>query len=258
MIKIIFLDFDETLYSHTTNCIPESAAKALNTLHDKGIKIYLCTGRAKYEMNNFDTSNVIIDGMVGNNGLLVYGENNEVIYKNPLKDELLDIVVTKFKQKETPMLLCSDDYIFANFLNYKMIKVEQDLGSAIPMIKEYEGENIYLCSALEDQKQNWKDNEKLSKIARVTYWHDEAIDIMPIDASKATGISKVLEYYGFDASEAMAIGDGNNDIEMLEYCGIGVAMDNSPNETKKVADYVTTGVDNDGIYNALKYYKLIK
>ena len=56
MTKIIFIDFDGTLYSHTLKKIPESAVKALNDAHDKGIKVFLCTGRSLSELYNFDLS----------------------------------------------------------------------------------------------------------------------------------------------------------------------------------------------------------
>ena len=55
----------------------------------------------------------------------------------------------------------------------------------------------------------------------------------------------------------MAFGDGNNDEEMLKYVSIGVAMGNAKDEVKEIADYVTTDLYNDGIYNAMKYYSLI-
>lgn len=55
----------------------------------------------------------------------------------------------------------------------------------------------------------------------------------------------------------MAFGDGVNDIEMLEYVSIGVAMGNAREETKKVADYITDDVDNDGILKALEHFKLL-
>ena len=56
----------------------------------------------------------------------------------------------------------------------------------------------------------------------------------------------------------MAFGDGGNDIEMLRYAGIGVAMGNADDAVKAAADYVTTSVDDDGIMNALKHFGLIR
>ena len=57
--------------------------------------------------------------------------------------------------------------------------------------------------------------------------------------------------------DTIAIGDGGNDVSMLGYAGIGIAMGNATDEVKAHADYVTTSVDEDGIYNALKHFNLI-
>jgi len=55
----------------------------------------------------------------------------------------------------------------------------------------------------------------------------------------------------------MAIGDGENDLDMMEFAGISVAMGNAVPSVKAAADYVTDDVDHDGIYNALKHFNLI-
>ena len=56
----------------------------------------------------------------------------------------------------------------------------------------------------------------------------------------------------------MAFGDGGNDTNMLKVAGIGVAMGNAGDSLKKVADYVTTTVDDDGIKRALEYFHVIE
>ena len=67
-----------------------------------------------------------------------------------------------------------------------------------------------------------------------------------------------MEYFGIAPEEIIAFGDGGNDIEMLRYAGIGVAMGNAADEVKQIADYVTTGVDNNGIAQALQHFNLIE
>lgn len=82
-------------------------------------------------------------------------------------------------------------------------------------------------------------------------WHPAFADCVAKGVDKAVGIDKVLEYYGFDLSEAMAFGDGGNDITMLRHVGTGVAMGNASDEVKAAADIVTTSVDEDGISRIL-------
>ena len=83
------------------------------------------------------------------------------------------------------------------------------------------------------------------------------MDILAEDGGKVSGIKEYIKRLGIDQSETMAFGDAENDIEMLEFAAIGVAMGNGKDEVKAVADYVTASVDEDGIEKALKHYDLI-
>ena len=82
--------------------------------------------------------------------------------------------------------------------------------------------------------------------------------MIPKQGGKTAGIESVLKHYGIKQEEIMAFGDAENDIEMLQYAKIGVAMGNADDEVKEAADYVTDTVDSDGIYKALKYYEVLK
>ena len=85
--------------------------------------------------------------------------------------------------------------------------------------------------------------------ARITAWWDRAVDIIPADSGKGTAVAKILEYYHLDKSQAMAFGDGNNDLEMLQAVGHGIAMGNGSSELKEIAEDVCGHVAEDGIYH---------
>ena len=82
-------------------------------------------------------------------------------------------------------------------------------------------------------------------------------DVYSKDQTKATGIKHLLEYLNIDKKDTFAFGDGHNDKEMIEFCEVGVAMGNAIEKVKKASNYITVDIDNDGIYNAMKYFKLI-
>ena len=82
-------------------------------------------------------------------------------------------------------------------------------------------------------------------------------DITSAMADKANGIRAIADRLGIDISETMAFGDGGNDESMLRAAGVGVAMGNALDSVKAHADYVTTDVDNDGVWNALKHFGII-
>ena len=107
------------------------------------------------------------------------------------------------------------------------------------------------------------DEEKEKELLKVmphciaSRWYPTFCDISPLGGTKQLGIDKFLEYYGLDLSETMAFGDGGNDKAMLKHVAVSVAMGNANDDLKEIATYVTDSVDDHGIYNALKHYRLI-
>jgi Cof subfamily protein (haloacid dehalogenase superfamily) len=83
-------------------------------------------------------------------------------------------------------------------------------------------------------------------------------DVVQKDINKATGIANLIKKIGIKQEETIAIGDGLNDIEMIEYAGLGISMGNGVKELKEKANYITTDVNDNGIYNAFKHFELIK
>ena len=91
----------------------------------------------------------------------------------------------------------------------------------------------------------------------MTRWYYGGLDIIAAGGGKMAGIKRYLEHIGIAPEEIIAFGDAENDLDMLRYAGIGVAMGNADEEVKAVADYVTADVDDDGIEKALKHFNLI-
>lgn len=88
-------------------------------------------------------------------------------------------------------------------------------------------------------------------------WHKWAIDVYPPTGGKANGIKEFIKKHGLAREDTIVFGDAQNDIEMIKFAGIGVAMGNAYPETKKVADMVTDDCEHDEVYNGLKKLGLI-
>ena len=82
-------------------------------------------------------------------------------------------------------------------------------------------------------------------------------DFTQKNLSKASAVAVLLDALGLNLEDTFAFGDSFNDIEILHYCQTGIAMGNAVDELKAVADYVTTAVTDDGIFNAFKHFGLI-
>ena len=82
------------------------------------------------------------------------------------------------------------------------------------------------------------------------------LEILPPEATKGSAAKVLLEHYGLSAKQAVAFGDSDVDVDMLQYCGLGVAMGNAPRQVKEAADYVTASNDEEGVYIALNSLRL--
>jgi hydroxymethylpyrimidine pyrophosphatase-like HAD family hydrolase len=85
-------------------------------------------------------------------------------------------------------------------------------------------------------------------------WHPYVLNILQEEVSKSLAIKKVLDHYDLHPSEAIAFGDGDNDVDMLELVGLGIAMGNGSDGLKEVADFVTKKSGKDGIAFALERF----
>lgn len=257
MVKILFIDFDDTLFSHFSKGFPESAIKALNLIHDKGIKIFLSTGRSLAELEYFGVSKVKYDGIIANNGQVCYDNKGGTYFDYPLDGLLKDLIVAMFKEKEVPLVLNTPEKLIINFVNDTAISRMKSIDTPIPDIVEYTDQKFYMCSYLFDSPDEFYKLGDIRNLGKISYWHNGDCDIVDKTMNKGIAIKKLIEILGIDKSETMCIGDSKNDIEMFENCEISVAMGNASDDLKSFSTYITDHIDSDGLYNACKHYKLI-
>lgn len=258
-IKIIFTDIDGTLFSHKTNHVPESALNAIKEIQKKGLKIFLCSGRNYYLIRKTGILDIIKpDGIVMMNGAAVQiGE--KIIYKYPIPEEVVNAMIKFSYRLKFGLTLIEESEGHINMIDDRVIDAHAKYGTRFPQPRKFPipydrtvYQMIAFCDSFDESL--FLPHLKSCKAAR---WDDYAVDIMPKDSDKAKGIMATLEYYGLDVKNAMSIGDGNNDLEMLLFTGVGVAMGNGNSDVKSVADYVTDDIDNDGWVKAMKHYKLL-
>ncbi len=257
MIRAIFFDIDGTLLSFKTHEMSKSTIKALNKLREKGIKLFIATGRHKSLIGVLDKY-FKFDGYVTLNGQYCFNYD-KIIYKNSINKNDIEKVVEHAKNDLYSCYFVDEHDLFVNNISDEVKEicelVNLDLPKVCDPVTALDKDIYQLIACLNE------DNEKLllesTEEIAITRWHDNFIDIIPKGGSKRVGISEVLDHYGISSDEIMAFGDGGNDIEMLEFAKIGIAMGNASDKVKEVADYITTDVDDDGIVNALKHFKIL-
>ena len=258
-IKIVFTDIDGTLFSHTQGKIPESAIAAIEALREKGIKLFLCSGRNYYLIRKSGILNVIEpDGMVTMNGSnAIIGDN--VIYRYPIPSEVVDKIILFAKRLRFGLTLIEENEGHINMIDERVISAHEKYGTRFPQPRTFPDhydrvvyQMIAFCDKFDEEL--FLPHLKDCKSAR---WDEYAVDIMPKDSDKAKGILSVLEYYGYEPKNALVLGDALNDIEMMQFAGVSIAMGNAKPETKKAADYVTADIDDDGWAKGLAHFGLI-
>ncbi len=257
-IEVVFFDIDGTLFSHTQGCIPESARDALAQLRAGGVKTVIATGRHKVDLKTLPTADLNFDGYIALNGQMILDESLRLIAGTPINAAEAEILTMAFKAKKIPFLILTENQRYMNFID-ALTQEALDKGEFTlpePSAYDAEGDAIFqLCAFVGDE-----DRELLDSIldeCNITSWSPIGIDIVPKGGGKSVGIEKFLEAEGIDRSRTMAFGDGENDLDMLEYVQVGVAMGNGGEDVKKVADYVTSGIDDDGVADALRHFGLI-
>ncbi len=256
-IDAIFFDIDGTLLSFNTHIIPESAKKALLLLKEKGVKIFISTGRAKAEIDV--VKDMYFDGYITLNGQYCYDNKNNKIFENALHKDDIQKLLSYSKEHSIPCYFVEENDAYYNIRNNlvdeleKMIRVDtQPVGNAERALTN----SIYQVSAFVDSKQE-QELLKLMPHSASARWYPTFCDLFPQNGSKIVGIREVCNHFNIDVENTMAFGDAENDLTMLSGVGLSVAMGNASQEVKDIVDYVTDDVDNDGIFNALKHFKIL-
>lgn len=254
---IVFFDVDGTLLHHQDRKIPESAKQAIHELQQKGISTVISTGRIPAYFSSI-REELSIGSYISINGQFVVYEG-QVIYDNPIALEHLEELTEEALSRNHAIAFCSSKGVGTKDMDHPHIVTSfGELLMEYPTVhSEYYKEHaIYqaLLFCTEDEEHLYRERFPQFDFVR---WHEVALDVLPKGCSKAKGIQVMLDRLNIPTEQAYAFGDGRNDIEMLSLVGHGIAMGNAVPELKKVADYVTAPIGEDGIRKGLEAMGLI-
>ena len=261
--KLIVLDLDGTL----TNSKKEISSRNRETLiriQEQGIRLVLASGRPTYgivplanelRMNEFGGFILSYNG-----GEIINWETQEMIYENVLPNDVVPVLYECARSHQLSILTYDgaeivtenslDPYVQKEaFLNKMAIRetndfltditlpvakclIVGDAGKLIPVESE-------LCIRLQG---------KINVFRSEPYF----LELVPQGIDKALSLSVLLENIGMTREEVIAIGDGYNDLSMIKFAGMGVAMGNAQEPVKKAADYITLTNDEDGVAEAIE------
>ena len=256
----LFFDIDGTLVSFKTHEIPASTIFALTQAKANGSRVYIATGRPPVILTNLGAIEHLIDGYITTNGALCYvGDQLVCCQPIPMQDVMTCVEDAQEKgyslivvgRKKVAVLDPKGDVdrIFRQMLAVK------NLDKASPLDEVLQQDILQLTPFFPADYEP----QLLARMPQCVSgrWHPEFTDITANGADKGKGIQAMARHEGFDPNHTIAFGDGGNDTSMILQAGIGVAMGNAIDALKQQADYITTSVDEDGILNALRHFRVI-
>lgn len=270
--RYIFCDMDGTLLNSKSQISPANA-NALREALSRGVQVVIATGKARAGAINILKSVDLVgaDGVVSETspgvflqGLLVYGKQGQEIFRRNLDPNICREAFVYSLEHQIPLVAFCGDRCLTLF-NHPLVDslhsvYHEPKAETMPSVE-------HLLAAAEVQKLVFVDttervaatlrphwSEATGDDAKVVQTVPDMLEIVPHGTSKGDGVKLLLDHLGATPKEVMAIGDGENDIEMLQLATLGVALSNGSERTKAVADVIGVSNDEDGVSDAIYRY----
>lgn len=259
-----FFDIDGTLLPVGKH-MPEDAVEALLKARSLGHRLFLCTGRSPFELTD-EIRDFPFDGGVFSAGAHV-SCGKDVVFHGYISEEQKAFFFDIVDRFGLLWILQSDD---GSYMTRRAIDYYSDLTMSVysrsidfqgfHVVNEFPADKpISKLFILSESGNVLKAREALEG----PYFHsvnntnglppENAAELMSPDFSKASGIKRLMAYLGEGMESAVGVGDGENDVDMIDICGTGIAMGNACLVLKEHADFVTTDIEGRGIANAVEY-----
>lgn len=264
-IKVVVTDVDGTLLN-SKHKLSEKTADALKQAIAQGVQVLLATGKTRYSAGDIykklgvETPGVFVQGLVIN-----YPGGTEK-HLGTLGADLLRRVITFAEDRGFQIIAYSGSRVIARRQTAETITLTesydeprpeivgplQNIVDTIPLNK------LMFCgaSAIQITHLRWQLGHMIGGAARMTQALPEALEMLPNGASKASALKVLFKELNIDPAHVLAIGDGENDIEMIQLAGWGVSMGNASAKLKAVASAVVGTNDEDGVAEAVTKYVL--
>ncbi|KAM6556727.1 hypothetical protein CsatB_003746 [Cannabis sativa] len=268
----IFCDMDGTLLN-SKSLISSTTAKALKEASSRGVKIVIATGKTRaavmsiFKMADLAGSGGIVSAVspgVFLQGLLVYGTQGREIYRRNLDPVICREACVYSWENKVPLIAFSGgrcltlfDHPTVESLHSVYHEPKAEIMSSVDQI----------LAAADIQKVIFMDTAEGVSTTLRPYWAEatgdrasvvqaqaDMLEIVPPGTSKGSGVKLLLDHLGVSPKEIMAIGDGENDVEMLELASLGVALSNGSEKTKAVANVIGASNDENGAADAIYRY----
>lgn len=259
--RLIAVDVDGTLLDDNDR-ITSGTRMALKKAVENGTVLTICTGRPVQSARPLVEELGIDAPFITYNGaMVVKGLSGDIMYEQCLRPDDASMIYGLGQEYGTTVVVWSKNRLFANRLDDRAYAYGRQAKTQPELMKD--PEKVFSDGAT---KILWYDSVKRvmqfqqqagSRLDSNVNYHTSKpfyLEFVHSEASKAIALEHLGANYGINREEMIAVGDGHNDISMIKYAGLGVAMANAPDEVKQVADYITLSNNEDGLANVIEKF----
>ncbi len=254
--KLIACDMDGTLLD-SNHVISQKNIDAVKRCSEKGIKFVLCTGRPVQAIESFRAELGLNTPVIAYNGSkIVDPESNEDLYCECLSEENVEKILALAEENESVVTVWADDKLYINKTTtasklYAKLANETPVAFDLADRELFRGKKInkilWIQTAEEAARLLPSLKSALPSDVSCFTSNPEYIEFVNSKVSKGRALSMLCKKLGIDVNETVAIGDGENDIDLLKTAGMGIAVANASDNVKKAADKITSSNDENGV-----------
>lgn len=258
--KLIAVDMDGTLLN-SEGKISEKTVDAIRNLSKTDVIFTISTGRPIHGVQKYNTQLHLMGPIITYNGaMIVNAETQEILFEEGLSREDAETIWKLGEQAGVTMCIWSNNQLYGNRLD-KRIHDYKKLSGVEPLLADKEqllnqGITKILWYDEVDRIRRFCRELSPELFSQVTFCTSKPVflEFFSSKVSKAVAMKKIGELYNIQREEMIAIGDGLNDLSMIEYAGLGVAMENAEKAVKDTAQYITASNDEDGVAKVIETF----
>jgi Cof subfamily protein (haloacid dehalogenase superfamily) len=266
-IKLIAIDLDGTLLN-TQHEMTERTEKALKAAMAQGVKVIIATGKTLASAKNLMQRLGTNTPGIFNQGTITFNSDGSIHSQQIIDTMLARQVITYAEDRGYLVAAYSGSHIYVRKLSKRMEELTIHFHEPMPEevgplqnILDNTKVNKIIAIYPDDARRiaalRWQLSMQVGSGARIlSAGIPDELEVLPTNASKGTALKVLLKEFGIPANQAIALGDGENDIEMLQLVGLGIAMGNANDHVKSFAKAVTKSNDEDGVAEAVEKYVL--
>lgn len=268
--KTLVLDLDGTL-TNSEKKISKKTKSAIMNIQDMGIRVILASGRSDYGMKHIAKELELAkynSYMISFNGARIRDlHNDKLLYEQNIDPKLYPEIFKLWKEYNVNILTYNKEINKMYTADAKDIYaiIDAQINNYIPLVelKDFAREVDFPVAKflfMQDPiKLEWVEKDMQRRMGdRLDIYRSEScfLEVMPKGVNKGNALKTLSEITDLDPEEMIACGDSFNDMSMIEFAGLGVAMEEAVDELKKSADHVTGSNDDDGIVDVIEKFIL--